>query len=459
MAALSLESMPIEILTYTIATYLPATDFFNLRLTNKHMEAQLFKAFATEFFAKRQFMLSSKSLETLVAISNHAALSPFLTHLVIGLDHPEKTHLHTSSSTFDNLAFLMASQDAKMVTVSGSACNYLRVAFDNLVNLHTIGIRDYNARGRRGSTSWRSYGAPTFEQDTGLRMNHDTSHAGRVFAIVISALSHSTRKQVPRLEIILRRRFEEGVGDGHFFVTDFANQTLQGLRVLLLVVHPGPHDPTALYAITRPNLRCKHLLNFLSRCTNLEHLRLNFHPSETHGRTDQFFDAVLPAWELSPPPLLSQLDLGMCTLDINTAVRLFNRLAGTLRTLSLYKIIFEDASVTVSDVEENLLAKLLRHLAQPHLNMELISFGSLVQAVYSGAIQRHIKFAPFPGATYEQSKNNGEVDLTCDDKHRLVSNMVMKIVLEPLPEPESDSDESENQSSGEDEDEEMDGEE
>jgi hypothetical protein len=57
----SLDSIPTELLRQ-ISSYLSTSEFLSLRVTNRAIEVKLFNEFAVYYFAKKQFMLTAKSL-------------------------------------------------------------------------------------------------------------------------------------------------------------------------------------------------------------------------------------------------------------------------------------------------------------------------------------------------------------------------------------------------------------
>jgi hypothetical protein len=137
--------MPLELLVHLIATYLPTKDLGALRLTSKHFETALFDTFAKEFFDKKQFMLTTPSLDALVKISKHAALSKVVKHVIIGLENYEQSppisHYRDPDQT-KHEKYCNGLADQLNLLGSGRACIMLAEAFRNLPHLTTLGIRD-----------------------------------------------------------------------------------------------------------------------------------------------------------------------------------------------------------------------------------------------------------------------------------------------------------------------------
>lgn len=80
-------NIPLEVLLQ-ITSYLTTPDYGNFRGACKKLEADLFGAFAKEFFSKRQFALVEFSIQALVDISK-SRLGPYLKHVIISLQHPQ----------------------------------------------------------------------------------------------------------------------------------------------------------------------------------------------------------------------------------------------------------------------------------------------------------------------------------------------------------------------------------
>ena len=78
----SLLTIPLELLV-TVSEYLPTEDLGSLRLACKQTEKSLYEWFSKEFFFKKQFMLTHKSLQALIDISKHVSLSKKLSHIII----------------------------------------------------------------------------------------------------------------------------------------------------------------------------------------------------------------------------------------------------------------------------------------------------------------------------------------------------------------------------------------
>ncbi|KAG8163221.1 hypothetical protein KVR01_006518 [Diaporthe batatas] len=202
-----------------IAAWLPTQDFNALRLTCKDLEAKSFKYWSECFFKKRQFMIDQFSLQTLVDISQHAALSQVMTHLVIGLDELQACHRRPSVGSFAEFSRWRDAYCAqKALLYGGGAADILSTALSNLPRLHTIDIRDFESSTRyrdvvagREVPRWRSYGSSRYQQwprETPWLVGLSgprTNFVDTVFTVVLAAVARSS-SAVRNLEVILRNR-------------------------------------------------------------------------------------------------------------------------------------------------------------------------------------------------------------------------------------------------------------
>ncbi|CAI6301572.1 unnamed protein product [Periconia digitata] len=368
MALPTLLGMPLELLVHMIATYLSTTDLGALRLTCKKLETSLFDTFAKEFFTKKQFMLTTRSLSVLVAISKHAALRQRLKHVIIGLDKLNSTHMGLAGrQPEEKEAFRRAFADQTYLRATGSDQRMLAEAFRNLPNLETLGIRDYQASGRRrDGTRWRSYGLTTLTQEIGIRTVFEGStaeYASEVFMMLLTALVDA-RKTVPSIEVITRHR-ALGLRDTAFHVppNDGFKEVIEKLETLLLTLSllnsymppSNPHDPQIPLAI-----------EFLSHAKNLKHLRINDSFADGGGITTWFLTSMInyPIPPTSSPPAqtpflpflpsLTTIDFGKLTLaDPGLIFHVIDRLSSSLKNISLWEIKFLDNPASYwTDTEE-----------------------------------------------------------------------------------------------------------
>jgi hypothetical protein len=188
-------------------------------------------------------MLSTFSLGVLISISKHAALAPFVKHVVIGLDG--YNHPRSGDRSWAGMeqceAFRNAWADHHTLISSGRGLRMLVQAFQNLPNLATVGIRDYDAPGRtRDEDRWRSYGAPTLFRQTGIRNRGCSSeYATDVYTLLVQALADSNTP-VQAIQVILRAQ-GLGLSDFAFFAPTDLRPIANRLQQLLLTIDFGEH--------------------------------------------------------------------------------------------------------------------------------------------------------------------------------------------------------------------------
>ena len=249
-------------------------------------------------------------------------------------------------------------------------------AFSKLKNLVTIGIRDYNGRGRwreGESATWRSYGWSTVDkasQHYQPRMSPDS-----VLPLILYSLGQ-TSAGLERIEVFLRR---SGLPDASFdlssnFMRSKAIPVLSNLKALLLSleIREGP----TRFNYPRQNDGFEgafHALkDFLKHTPLLEHLRLNFDKNEQPSRGIQAFltwlstsllpDADIAQARQAPDPTqmdspafvtldhLTTLDLGMVHVAPRTLLALVSKFT-KLEELSLWKITLQTKSYSPDVLE------------------------------------------------------------------------------------------------------------
>lgn len=164
-------------------------------------------------------MIDAFSLQTLVDISQHPALSKVVTHLVIGLDEQRAINHHVPQfrSLTEFHRWRAADSAQKALLYGGGAVDLLSQALVNLPDLKTIDLRDFNSNTRyRDATPgeqvppWRSYGSSRYQQwPRGspwlVNTTSPTNFIDTVFLVVITAIGRSSTT-VKNLEVILRNR-------------------------------------------------------------------------------------------------------------------------------------------------------------------------------------------------------------------------------------------------------------
>jgi hypothetical protein len=401
-AMASLLTLPLELLV-AVSSHLTTPDLGALRLTCKQTEKSLYEWFSREFFTKKQFMLTSGSLQALVDIAKHKGFSQKLTHVIIATNVYTEIPLRFR----DNEAaarYLQGFQDQKTLINMGIDREMLTEAFANLANLQTVGIRDFNNHERaRDGINWTSYGAPTVYKETGIELQFSTrdgyapqhfkDYLARLFQNIIYALGKAGRNP-PELEVLLRR---DALPDGAFHVPEFIHphveSVLAGFTKLLLRVdtkvdHMYTHTNGTLSDFESARL----LRRFLGHTSNLEHLRLNllkYQLNENQQFLQWLSSPAAPVLTTidsfsEPPPIsldrLTTLELGQFTARWSVIISVILKFEPTLRHLELWKITLSDAQAVPShDPRPNMwkhfftrLSK-LKNLQLDHLKVGMLS--------------------------------------------------------------------------------------
>jgi hypothetical protein len=363
--------VPQEILQH-ITRYLKTPDYGNLRRTCSYIEAFLLGGFSREFFSKRQFMLTTFSLQALVDISK-SRLSHSLRHVIFSVERPSPRDasnfparvtpdVHAKRNRFrqeyiDHVALLDSGHDLEMMAE----------AFRNLPNLVTVEVRDFSSRSRFRDdpyTEWRSYGAPTYVRETGFNLeipsmfripslsDEQGLYTSRLFRGVLRALG-DTPTRPTRFEVNLRH---SALRDHAFNVPAYQEPAilpvLGSLKDLYLDVHTS-----FLPVVVGPAAEVCHtylLRAFLSRVTQLEHLRLNFqacNPEHVRDFISWFSrtpssDAAAPdpssLLPETPPPVkftnLRQLDIGKVMVEPKILLAVLQKYKATLRGIDFHRI-------------------------------------------------------------------------------------------------------------------------
>ncbi|KAK5110933.1 hypothetical protein LTR62_005471 [Meristemomyces frigidus] len=333
-------ALPTELII-RISDFLNTESYGKLRLSCKSLNNTVFDTFAKEFFTKRQFMLEQVSLDALVGISKHPALSKRLSEVIIS------THVLSSRFEGDNKSYV--SQDVLLST--GQALHMLVEAFTNLTHLKTVGLRDFDGLGRVRDgefARWRTYGWFT----PGMPPAHSlaTVPPSPIFSLLLFALGKAMAgRSGPfsslNLEVILRKQHRlepQALNVLANYMGSTTKPVLIATKRLFLAL-----DSTRLRVIR--NVQSYEALGDLLRHTpNLEHLRLNFTHQDVDaedflkflgedGNTRSIHKHTL---SLPSPPLtnLQSLDLGMVPVKPDVLIQIILRFR--LKSLALWKIGF-----------------------------------------------------------------------------------------------------------------------
>ncbi|KAL5115483.1 hypothetical protein ACEQ8H_006624 [Pleosporales sp. CAS-2024a] len=356
----SLLTMPLELLI-AVSSFISTSDLAALRLTCKQVEKSLYEWFSQEFFTKKQFMLTHKSLQALIDISRHPSLSKRLTHVIIATNvYEDKPRLPFRDRQAAAL-YMQGYQEQSTLLNLGLDREMLTEAFQNLGNLQTVGIRDFNNHERaRDGINWTSWGAPTVYRETGLELNftyrshYSPQHADdfltRVLQSLVYALARANRYP-SELEVLLRRH---SLPDSAFGVPDFVQATIEpvlsGLQKLFIRVATASEYTHSYTDGSVSDVQSPRLLGrFLGHTKSLKHLRLNLpkYQSPSNERFLTWLASSAPAGTLQfdclEPPFvhfkdLTKLELGHFHVARPVLFNVMTKFASTLDHVELWKV-------------------------------------------------------------------------------------------------------------------------
>ena len=397
----SLLTIPLELLV-AISALLPTEDLGALRLVCKQTEKSLYEWFSKEFFSKKQFMLTHASLQALIDISKHASFSKKLTHVIIATNIYEEIPLRFRNEE-SAARYIRGCEDQNALLSTGVDREMLTEAFSRLDNLHTVGIRDFDANNRtRDGKSWSSWGATTVYRETGFQLNFadrgsyspeiSARFVSRVFSTVMYALGRANRHP-PEFEVLLRHY---GLLDTAFALPDFLRPAVEPvLRNLTTLLLNAGHIHCSLHTHSNGTSADPHpgraLRYFLGYTPNLTHLRLNF---EKHRIIDneaflRWLSEPAPtgranATFLNPAPIalrqLKTLELGQLNIVPNLVVLLISKFAPTLEDLSLWRMNLHAVGAVPHDHRPNLWRDLFEMVSKiPQLHLNHVKVGMLQQ--------------------------------------------------------------------------------
>ncbi|KAF1844249.1 uncharacterized protein K460DRAFT_369117 [Cucurbitaria berberidis CBS 394.84] len=392
----SLLTIPLELLI-SISSFVPTSDLASLRLTCKQIEKSLYEWFSGEFFTKKQFMLTPTSLQALIDISKHVSFSKKLTHIIIATDVYDEIPLRFRDS-HAAMCYIKGYEDQKVLLSTGIDREMLTEAFQNLVNLDTVGMRDFNApsRVRDGDhASWSSWGATTVHKNTGisLRSSSDPNYLSHVFSTIIHALGKANRTP-SHFEVLLR---QNGLPGTAFFLPDFLQSTaepvLHNVKTLLLNV-----DLTFRYLHTHSNgvsvdaHAGRAMRRFLGYTPNLTHLRLNFqkHLVANNEAFMEWLGEPPPALRSQPVsffepapialPFLRHLDFGQLNVRPDILVAIVTKFAPTLEDMNLWRMGLQSRAPPPFGHKPNLWSDFFAKLSSiPQLELKHFKAGMLQQ--------------------------------------------------------------------------------
>lgn len=415
-AGLPILQVPLEILD-RITRHLDTAELCNFRLTCKSAQQAVHFRFTSEFFTRKQFMVSEFSLKALIAISK-SRFAAYLRHVHISIDQVDETASFRAMMTAENRRlYQQRLAEQNTLWALGLVSKYLAEALSGLPNLETVAVRDFNStrRSRDGPRAqWYSYGAQTLARETGaLPVTHHIPNyesailldrANSLFKAVIYsiALANARPKSIEVME-----RNGNLLYDSAFHLHPDLEATyapvLANLQRLHLCVDvywaDSSHGLQPYYQ--------QNLARFLKHCQGLEELRINGRRS-SYSKGSRLNLHLLMSWlasseakplselqsadvsidsQIAPPPVefpqLSTLSLGMMSITLNEMVQVITKFAGSLQHLELWRFQLKADPGTGADVAEkkqNLYIHLLKKLlAIPNLNLRHIKLGMLEQ--------------------------------------------------------------------------------
>lgn len=361
-----LATVPDEVLA-RITRHLTTPELCDMRTVCKLIEQRMHHTFSREFFRRKQFMISTPSLDALLAIVRHP-LGAGLKHIAIGTDmFGMDLHMRVDLN-----------RDQDYLIRTGAYFETLATVFTELGDtLQTLDIRDFNSKTRYRDTDydkpippkgswrdnvaeWSSYGAVLARELTHgepLPLKHfSNAFVASIFQNILRALAIS-RTTPPNLEIVVRA---DGLPDSAFFIPPALKDPLTPYLLNLKKLH------LAVSFRYRGGDTC--LRRFIAACPNVTWLRLNFqqsgegetpaflqwlsgNSSDSKGdadaksgpdedRTAELFpysNFAPPSPQPGPPALnLEQLELGMCALEPAVLAHLFGRFQ--VRETSLHRV-------------------------------------------------------------------------------------------------------------------------
>ncbi|KAJ4373323.1 hypothetical protein N0V83_003617 [Neocucurbitaria cava] len=476
----SLLTTPLELLV-AISSYLPTSDLTSLRLTCKQIERSLYEWFSQEFFTKKQFMLTHSSLQALIDISKHVSFSKKLSHVIIATNAYDEIPLRFRDSEAAT-RYIQGYEDQKVLLSTGIDREMLTEAFQGLVNLDTIGIRDFSAtsRDRDGDhASWNSWGATTVHRETGIQLqfseggnhSHDsrTGFAARIFLTVLYALGKANRTP-SHFEMLLRKHH---LPDSTFCLPEFlrptADPVLQNVKTLLLNVNLDlRYFHTEGSGTSADPHAGRSLGRFLGSTPNLTHLRLNF-LKHLKANNEAFLkwlgEPILshrpqpsPLPFLKPPPItlssLRVLELGQINITPISLLTAVIKFALTLEGLSLWRMSLYPSTPSTHDDKPNLWATFFKTLSGlPQLKLKHLKVGMLQQD------HMYVHFAP-PADSQSIVSPHKQKEYTGREMEKFLKELQEQVTVEwPTPigmndDADEDEDEDDDDNSMDDDDDE-----
>ena len=420
-----IKHIPLEVLL-RITYWLPTPDLGSMRLTCRAMETMLYNSFTTEFFSRKQFMLSLFSLQALINISksrmgNHIRRLQFGTNSISNFPRSGRDYAQTAEAYAAHCELL----------TSGLHRDMLTEALRNLENLEDVVIRDFNStrRSRDGPyAQWHSYGSVT-AKEIGLsyvQMDHRISASkplvhfpALLFNSLLGALGASGAR--PKgIEIMTRRG--SNLSDFAFSLNPSLRPSvvsvLGRLEKLHLSVNFAVHFEqfnTSSDAKSPSASKGINLARFLTHTHNLKELRINETQGFNGGLTSFLTWLAQPVSPTAardqgwPAPTalskLEELSVGHMATEATVLLDVIKKFAPKLKSLEMWRVcLVYDYPVHLQDnTDSHFLSRLS---AVPELDLRHIKIGFMEEAKDPRHInnqpldRRRVLFKDAPDITY-----------------------------------------------------------
>lgn len=418
-----ISTIPLEVLL-RITDSLKTPDLCSFRLTCRSVEQSLYNTFVTEFFARKQFMVSNFSLQALIDMAK-SRLGQHMRVVQIATDHFNEANDVSGDEPEQKKRYQELVAEETSLWATSQYVDMLTEAFVSLPNLQDVIIRDCNSKSRSRDGwrhEWTSYGAPTVLEETRVKLgqresidwarpNFPLDIPSQVFIAVLHALAASDAP-LRGIEVIARNGWRLG-NEAFTLPAETEGETgigpvLARLEKLHLCIEsPPPMRPVVSDGESSPpEAAHERLLAFLAKTSGVKNLRINeafskdgtlgrliermaqtpgSDPSEeTFGETSGEKACLSPALVVLMPHL-EELSLGLIDIEAPILLSLIAKFAPSLRTLELWKVHLERDLPADADIGPNLPeisfwpSFFKKLLAIPNLELHHIKAGMLQQ--------------------------------------------------------------------------------
>jgi len=338
-----LESLPVETLVNVAAT-LTTIDYGHLRRASKIIESKLFPFFASEFFSIRQIFIYPTSVQSLVDISQHEALAPYVKKLILTTDTVRNRGGVSMTAPLDYYWHF---------TDSGLWMDRLSSALQHLPNLKMIQIKDFMSMRKRprDATSWSSWGLPTLQRSQPQLLITDGHSHTRLTPVLLRLLSTSNLK-LERFENICRGEAASSSSHLHDFaippdLRDSYRKPFSDLQVLMMVFTASDHMVATFHPSNITPLaisQCQEEPDTsIQIVPSLRHLRINFRSGYHHRPFDRFTCISMMMDHIFGQscnlPHLNRLELGDASISVRRLQTILQKFGPSLQHLTLHRTV------------------------------------------------------------------------------------------------------------------------